>query len=131
MELDAGARWPAAAAAALGEGEAVELAIRPEALAIAADGNPAALTGRVIERRYAGPTTYYRVELPGGAVVEVLVAERDLAGGSAGRRQSSLAPAPTAAVRRGGPAAGIGDSVGIVPSPQAGPVPRAFPTGAR
>jgi ABC-type Fe3+/spermidine/putrescine transport system ATPase subunit len=108
-----GARWPAVAAAALAAGEPVEVAVRPESLGFAGDGeNRDALAGRVAERRYAGPTTYYRVDLDAGATVEVLVAERELAGGG------------------GASAARVGERVRVTPVPSAGPVPRAFPSGA-
>ncbi|HEX2164645.1 MAG TPA: ABC transporter ATP-binding protein, partial [Thermoanaerobaculia bacterium] len=104
-------RWPAVAAAPVAEGQAVEVAVRPEALAFAGEGGHAALPGRVAERRYAGPTTYYRIELDGGGSVEVLVAERELTQGG------------------GGAAARIDERVAVAPSPGGGPAPRAFPAG--
>jgi ABC-type Fe3+/spermidine/putrescine transport system ATPase subunit len=75
--------WPGTCAEPLAGGEAVELVIRPEALAMsvaAGTGGSAAESagtggalGRVVERRYAGPVTYYQVELAGGGLeVEVL-----------------------------------------------------------
>ncbi len=77
-------RWPGICAEPLADGEAVELVIRPEALAmsVAAGGTGGSAAGpagtggalgRVVERRYAGPVTYYQVELAGGGLeVEVL-----------------------------------------------------------
>jgi hypothetical protein len=70
----------------------------------------------VVERRYAGAATFYRVELDGGALIEVLVAERDLATARARGEE--------------GGAARVGERVGVVPSPATGPAPRAFPAGA-
>jgi putative spermidine/putrescine transport system ATP-binding protein len=111
-----GARWRAVAAAPLDGGQPVEVVVRPEALSFAAEGGPAALPGRVVERRYAGAATFYRVELDGGALIEVLVAERDLATARARGEE--------------GGAARVGERVGVVPSPATGPAPRAFPAGA-
>jgi len=82
-------------------GEAAALVVRPESLAFAAAGDPQtpqALAGRVIERRYAGPVTYYQVALAPGGEVEV------------------LAPSGAAAV---------GDAVRVAPEPR-GPAPRIF-----
>jgi ABC-type Fe3+/spermidine/putrescine transport system ATPase subunit len=56
----------------LGPGEEVELVVRPESLAFVSGQDPRALNGRVIERRYAGPVTYYQVELAAGGELEVL-----------------------------------------------------------
>jgi ABC-type Fe3+/spermidine/putrescine transport system ATPase subunit len=84
-------------------GEEVDLVVRPEALSFVAGHDPRALAGRVIERRYAGPVTYYQVALAAGGEVEV------------------LAPSGAAAV---------GDAVRVAPatSPGAGgvPAPRLF-----
>jgi ABC-type Fe3+/spermidine/putrescine transport system ATPase subunit len=66
--------WPGVAAEPLAPGEAVELVVRPEALALLPAGTAGALTGRVAERRYAGSATYYQVELPGAAGLEIEVA---------------------------------------------------------
>ena len=79
-------------------GEEVDLVVRPESLAFAAAGDPRALAGRVTERRYAGPVTYYQVALAAGGEVEVL--------------------APSGA-------ATTGDAVRVAPNPQ-GPAPRLF-----
>ncbi len=82
----------------MGPGEEVALVVRPESLAFVAAGDPQALSGRVTERRYAGPVTYYQVVLAPGGEVEV------------------LAPSGSAAV---------GDAVRVAPAP-AGPAPRIF-----
>jgi ABC-type Fe3+/spermidine/putrescine transport system ATPase subunit len=55
------------------EGAPVELLMRPESLAFAGEGG-ATLSGRVVDRRYAGPLTYYTVALAAGPEVEVLAA---------------------------------------------------------
>jgi len=52
-------------------GTPVDLVIRPEALAFQ-PASAAALTGRVVERRYAGPVSYYQVALANGGEIEVL-----------------------------------------------------------
>jgi putative spermidine/putrescine transport system ATP-binding protein len=64
-------------------GEAVDLIVRPESLAFRALGDPAALAGQVIERRYAGPVTYYQVTLAGGLEIEVLAPSGAAAEGDA------------------------------------------------
>ncbi|MEA2600912.1 MAG: iron(III) transport system ATP-binding protein [Acidobacteriota bacterium] len=94
-------RWSAAPApelAGAAPGEEVDLVVRPESLAFATVADPRALAGRVIERRYAGPVTYYQVALAAGGEVEV------------------LAPSGAAAP---------GDSVRVAPDPK-GPAPRLF-----
>jgi ABC-type Fe3+/spermidine/putrescine transport system ATPase subunit len=53
-------------------GTPVELVVRPESLAFQAPSAAGSLPGRVTERRYAGPVTYYLVELETGGEVEVL-----------------------------------------------------------
>jgi ABC-type Fe3+/spermidine/putrescine transport system ATPase subunit len=84
----------------LGPGEEVDLVVRPESLAFVAGGDPRALSGRIVERRYAGPVTYYQVALAAGGELEV------------------LAPSGAAAV---------GDTVRVAPNPQGtGPAPRIF-----
>jgi spermidine/putrescine transport system ATP-binding protein len=94
-------RWSAARAPdveGMGPGEPVDLVVRPESLTFVAGNDPRALNGRVTERRYAGPVTYYQVALAAGGEVEV------------------LAPPGAAAV---------GDTVRVAPAPQ-GPAPRIF-----
>ena len=84
--------WPGVAAEALAAGEEVELVVRPEALALVPAGTAGALSGRVVERRYAGPVTYYQVELP-GAGLEIEVA----AGAGAAAPGDEVAVAPGSA----------------------------------
>ena len=94
-------RWSAERAPELeaaAPGEEADLVIRPESLAFASTGDAKALAGRVTERRYAGPVTYYQVALAAGGEVEV------------------LAPSGAAAV---------GAAVRVAPNP-AGPPPRLF-----
>jgi ABC-type Fe3+/spermidine/putrescine transport system ATPase subunit len=94
-------RWsatPAPELAGAAPGDAVDLVVRPESLTFAAAADPLALAGRVIERRYAGPVTYYQVALVAGGEVEV------------------LAPSGAAAP---------GDPVRVAPNPK-GPAPRLF-----
>jgi ABC-type Fe3+/spermidine/putrescine transport system ATPase subunit len=83
--------WPGVAAEPLAAGEAVELVVRPEALALVPAGTAGALAGRVVERRYAGPVTYYQVELT-GAGLEIEVA----AGAGATAPGDAVAVAPAA-----------------------------------
>ncbi|HEY0511821.1 MAG TPA: ABC transporter ATP-binding protein [Thermoanaerobaculia bacterium] len=83
----------------MGPGEEVDLVVRPESLAFAPGGDPRALAGRVTERRYAGPVTYYQVALAAGGELEVL--------------------APSAA-------AAVGDAVRVAPKAQGAPAPRLF-----
>jgi putative spermidine/putrescine transport system ATP-binding protein len=91
--------WPGLPAEELAHGEAVELIARPESLRLGTAGGAApALSGRVAERRFGGPVTYYLVGLATGGEVEV------------------LAP---------GDAAAPGDTVQVLPDP-AGPPPRIF-----
>ena len=76
-------------------GEAAELVVRPEALALVAPGTAGSLAGRVVERRYGGSFTAYHVEVPGldgGREVEVNGGARDAAPGDA----VAIAPAPAA-----------------------------------
>ena len=97
-------RWSAVRAPETEEmkpGEEAALVVRPESLAFVAAGDPQApqaLAGRVTERRYAGPVTYYQVALAPGGEVEVL--------------------APSGA-------ATVGDAVRVAPEPR-GPAPRIF-----
>ncbi|HEX7181145.1 MAG TPA: ABC transporter ATP-binding protein [Thermoanaerobaculia bacterium] len=70
-------RWRGAPAPGLngaGPGTAVELVVRPESLSFRPAGEDGALSGRVVERRYAGPVTYYQVQLAEGGEAEVLAA---------------------------------------------------------
>jgi ABC-type Fe3+/spermidine/putrescine transport system ATPase subunit len=92
-----GVLWPAEAGEPLARGTASDLVVRPEALAFGAAPRPDGLSGSVVERRYAGRNSYYRVATWAGEV-EVL--------------------APSDAAR-------ADDSVVVVPSP-GGPRPRVF-----
>jgi ABC-type Fe3+/spermidine/putrescine transport system ATPase subunit len=65
----------------LAAGEAVELLVRPESLELRPARGPDALSGRVVERRYAGQGTYYTVALDGGAELEVLAGAHAAAAG--------------------------------------------------
>ncbi|MBA2670641.1 MAG: ABC transporter ATP-binding protein [Gemmatimonadetes bacterium] len=73
-EIAGGVRWPATVRTDVREG-AVELMIRPEALAFS-DGSDsasgAALTGRILDRRFGGASTFFRIETTEG--LELLVA---------------------------------------------------------
>ncbi|MBD0321294.1 MAG: ABC transporter ATP-binding protein, partial [Gemmatimonadetes bacterium] len=62
--LPGGARWRAARADGAGQGSSVLLMARPEAMRLtdAADGLP----GSVLDRRFAGSATFYRVQLEDG-----------------------------------------------------------------
>ncbi|HEX2080155.1 MAG TPA: ABC transporter ATP-binding protein [Longimicrobium sp.] len=55
-------------------GAPVRVMVRPEVLELAADRADGTLPGRVVDRRFAGAATFYRVEMEGGA--EVLVQSR-------------------------------------------------------
>jgi iron(III) transport system ATP-binding protein len=74
--LSTGAEWRArlAADAPRTAGAAVRLMVRPEALELVAEGAADAIPARVVDRRFAGAATFYRVETEGGA--EVLVQGR-------------------------------------------------------
>jgi ABC-type Fe3+/spermidine/putrescine transport system ATPase subunit len=94
-------RWPAKPAPELTKtapGEKVDLVVRPESLTFAAAADPGALAGRITERRYAGPVTYFQVSLAAGGEVEVLAASD---------------------------AAAVGEEVQVVPNAE-GPMPRLF-----
>jgi ABC-type Fe3+/spermidine/putrescine transport system ATPase subunit len=93
-------RWSAAPSPELAgttPGEEVDLVVRPESLAFAVAGDPRALAGRITERRYAGPVSYYQVALAAGGEVEVLAPS----GAAAVGEEVRVAP------RAGGPAARI------------------------
>jgi ABC-type Fe3+/spermidine/putrescine transport system ATPase subunit len=75
-ELAGGARWPATVRADVHEG-AVELMLRPESLTFREADDTAggtALNGRIVDRRFAGASTLFRVQTQEG--MEVLVAAR-------------------------------------------------------
>jgi len=66
--------WQGVLGEVLEPGVPAELVVRPEALALTSRGTPGTLEGQVIERRYAGPVSYYLVETAPGTEVEVLAA---------------------------------------------------------
>jgi ABC-type Fe3+/spermidine/putrescine transport system ATPase subunit len=68
VRLESGQAWPGIPTGDLRPGEPAELVVRPETLAFVAGGLP----GRVTERRYAGPVSYFQVALDGGREVEVM-----------------------------------------------------------
>jgi putative spermidine/putrescine transport system ATP-binding protein len=96
--LEGSVRWPAEAGEPLAEGAKADLVVRPEALVLAAAPRPDGVAGKVVERRYAGRSAYYRVAT-GAGEVEVLAAAD---------------------------AARDGDAVLVAPAP-GGPLPLAFP----
>jgi ABC-type Fe3+/spermidine/putrescine transport system ATPase subunit len=76
-------------------GERVELVVRPEVLSFADPGTPGTLVGRIVERRYAGPVSYFLVELAGGGEIEVLAPwESAQEGAAVGVALLSIEPAP-------------------------------------
>ncbi len=74
--LAAGGAWRARLAgdAPRAASAAVRLMVRPEALELAPEGTPVAISARVADRRFAGAATFYRVETESGH--EVLVQGR-------------------------------------------------------
>ncbi|HVR96416.1 MAG TPA: ABC transporter ATP-binding protein [Thermoanaerobaculia bacterium] len=98
VHLRDGIAWEGVPAETLADGSAAELVVRPESLDFVPAGSPGALPGRVTERRYAGPVTYFLVALQDGLEIEV------------------LAPAQAAAP---------GDEVSVIPGKR-GPAPRIF-----
>lgn len=98
-----GVHWRARAVGEVAIGDRVDLLLRPEGLRLVPAESEGSLAGTVLERRYAGETTYYRVKVDAGG--EVVVAD---------------------AVR----AADEGRKVGIAPSDE-GPALRAFPAQER
>ncbi|HEV8242228.1 MAG TPA: ABC transporter ATP-binding protein [Thermoanaerobaculia bacterium] len=64
--------WPGELVDVLQEGDDAELMLRPESLAFVAHDTPNALAGRVVERRYAGATSRFRIEAADGLEVEVV-----------------------------------------------------------
>ena len=79
VELEAapGVSWTGEPGAdGLASGAPVELIARPETLALAEPGTAGALPGRVVDRRYAGVSTYFTVALDNGPEVDVLASVR-------------------------------------------------------
>ncbi|MFL5382198.1 MAG: ABC transporter ATP-binding protein [Longimicrobiaceae bacterium] len=71
--LDAGPLWPAHAADGVDtqQGARVRVMVRPESLCLVRDPSVDGLNGRVVDRRYAGALSFYRIAVDGGP--EVLV----------------------------------------------------------
>jgi putative spermidine/putrescine transport system ATP-binding protein len=89
--------WPAIAPAGIAPGAAIDLVVRPEALAFVSRPTSDSLSGTVSERRYAGRVAYFLVATEAGELEVV---------------------APPGAAREG-------DRVFVAPAP-GGPPPRAF-----
>jgi ABC-type Fe3+/spermidine/putrescine transport system ATPase subunit len=92
--LPGGAAWPGVPAEDLADGSPAELVIRPESLRFVPPGSPGSLPGRVMERRFAGPITYFQVSLGAGLEVEVMAAPNV---------EVMAAPGDAVAVAPGGP----------------------------
>jgi ABC-type Fe3+/spermidine/putrescine transport system ATPase subunit len=65
--LHSGPRWRAVRADGAGQGTAVRLMVRPEAMRLAGAGDQDAVEARVLDRRFAGAATFYRVALADGS----------------------------------------------------------------
>jgi len=94
--LDAGPRWSALPGEGVRAGAKVRLMVRPETLRLLADGDadPRGVPGRVLDRRFAGAATFYRVELADGSEALVQGGPRDASAGDAAR----VAPAAAESV---------------------------------
>jgi ABC-type Fe3+/spermidine/putrescine transport system ATPase subunit len=79
VRLASGDVWPGVPAEELRPGEPVELVVRPEALAFV----PGGLPGKVTERRYAGPVSYFQVALENGLEMEVMAPSSSASEGDA------------------------------------------------
>jgi iron(III) transport system ATP-binding protein len=90
--LAGGERWRARAADGARAGEAVRVMARPEALRMAPDG----VDGRVLDRRFAGAATFYRVALAGGAEALVQGGPADAAPGEPVRLALAAGAEPVA-----------------------------------
>jgi ABC-type Fe3+/spermidine/putrescine transport system ATPase subunit len=64
--LEAGQRWRAVRADGAGQGSAVRLMVRPEAMSVTGAPQGDALDGHVLDRRFAGSATFYRIALADG-----------------------------------------------------------------
>jgi ABC-type Fe3+/spermidine/putrescine transport system ATPase subunit len=90
--------WEGVLAEPLAPGDAAEIVVRPESLALVAAGTPGSLAGRVVERRYGGSFTTYHVAVSGldgdrdDMEIEVLGGVHDAAPGDA----VAVAPMPAA-----------------------------------
>jgi ABC-type Fe3+/spermidine/putrescine transport system ATPase subunit len=76
VEVAPGVAWPGELVDDLREDDAAELMLRPEALSFAGVGADHVLLGRVVERRYAGATSRFRVEADSGSEVELVASSR-------------------------------------------------------
>jgi ABC-type Fe3+/spermidine/putrescine transport system ATPase subunit len=72
VRIASGTAWPGELVEPLAAGARAELMLRPEALAFTTAGSDEALGGEVVERRYAGATSRFRVATAGGLELEVL-----------------------------------------------------------
>ena len=63
--------WQVSGSPDIESGSPVELLIRPEELTLVAKGEPRSLAGRVVETRFAGASSFVRVQLDTGGSVEV------------------------------------------------------------
>jgi ABC-type Fe3+/spermidine/putrescine transport system ATPase subunit len=72
VRLPGGSAWSGVPAGELRPGDPAELVARPESLVFVPPGSSGSLAGRVTERRYAGPVSYFQVALDGGSEVEVM-----------------------------------------------------------
>lgn len=98
VRLPTGQYWAVVSPEPLPPAAEVDVVVRPEGLALTGRDAPLALTGEVVEKRYAGHTAFFLVRLDGAGEIEVL--------------------------QRSG-AARIGQRVGVIPAPD-GPPPRVY-----
>jgi iron(III) transport system ATP-binding protein len=96
--LGGGIVWPgvpvAAGEARPADGGPAELVVRPESLDFVPPGSPGALPGRVAERRYAGPVTYFLVAIAAGIAGAAVTEVEVLAPADAARKGDEVAVAP-------------------------------------
>ena len=97
VRLAGGPVWPAAGEG-LAEGTAVELVVRPEALALSPRSSEKSVAGEVSGRRFAGREVFYDVDIGGAGAIEAVGAPETAA---------------------------VGARVFVSPDP-AGPLPRAY-----
>jgi len=69
-----GPNWPLPGAESFAPQTPLVLAVRPERLRWVEPEEPEGLAGTVVERRYAGPVTYFSVQLEDDAWIEILAA---------------------------------------------------------
>jgi|HubBroStandDraft_3_1064219.scaffolds.fasta_scaffold02617_3 iron(III) transport system ATP-binding protein len=107
---DTAVDWEGAPIGELAAGQPVVLVLRPESLRLVPPGTPDSLSGRVAERRFAGPLTYYLVALDAPAEPGTSLAEVEVLAGAR--------------------AAAVGDQVAVAPG-GGGPAPCIFAAEAR